>query len=359
MLLFSLNKDSLKEICRQFEIKGYSKFGRDELIIFVMDSLSEEEKRAVIIEKEPEIIADGINTAINKIHNEEREAITNIKVINPKKHEVEFEFKGFNWKTTSFIAITPENIKNPERDCDCRIGTNMGFCNHFWIGFIFSLQQGYFKLSDWKLTSLPEDFEKRVKGIKVLPKADGEYRLIDEGSEDAILDEYINERVQIHEAELTKFEEKEQEWQGNFTTYFLNTLKDVYISPLEKKDDIRNLDELLVRISDNAHDKFNLKEGQLISCRGTVNLDSVQKIKMLKRVTSIKVLQKRSMKDKLKGKVKKPEIQEKQWEIPSSSDPSKIYQVKLNSDNTWTCTCPHYTFRKSECRHIKECKKNV
>ena len=324
-----------------------------------MDSLSEEEKKELLIEKEPEIIAESIKTAFNKIHNEERETITNIKVINPKRHEVELAFKGFNWETTSYIAITPENIKNPERDCDCRIGANMGFCNHFWIGFIFSLKQGYFKLSDWTLTYLPEDFENIVKSIKVLPKEEGEFRLIDEGSEDAILDEYVNERVLIHEAELTKFEEKEQEWQGNITTYYLNTLKDVYISPFEKKDDIRNLDELLVRISDNACHKLNLKEGQLISCRGTVNLDSVQKIKMLKRVSSIKILQKRSMKDKLKGKVKKSDIQEKEWEIVSSSDPNKVYQVKLNSDNTWTCTCPHYTFRKSECRHIKECKKKV
>ena len=359
MLLFSFNMDELKQICRQFGIKGFSKFKRDELITFILDSLSEEEKKELLIEKEPEIIAESINTAFNKIHNEERETITNIKVINPKKHEVELAFKGFNWETASYIAINPENIDNPERDCDCRIGANMGFCNHFWIGFIFSLKQGYFKLSDWTLTHLPEDFEKRVKNLKVLSKQDGEYRLIDEGSEDAILDEYIGERVLIHEAELTKFEEKEQEWQGNFTTYYLNTLKDVYLSPFEKKDDIRNIDELLIRISDNAYNKLNLKEGQLISCRGTVNLDSVQKIKMLKRVSSIKILQKRSMKDKLKEKLTKPSIQEKQWEIASSSDPSKIYQVKLNSDNTWTCTCPHYTFRKTECRHINECKKKV
>ena len=235
----------------------------------------------------------------------------------------------------------------------------MGFCNHFWVGFIFSFQQGYFKLSDWTLTSLPEDFEKRVKNIKAVSKDDSEYRLIDEGSEDAILDEYINERVFIHEAELSKFEEKEQEWQGHTSTYFLNTLKDVFISPLEKMDDIRELNELLIRISDNAYEKFKLKQGQLISCRGTVNLDSVQKIKMLKRVSSIKILPKRRIKDKLKGKVKISDIQEKQWEIPSSSDPSKIYQVNLNSNNSWTCTCPHFTFRKTECRHIKECKKKV
>ncbi|MHA1498564.1 MAG: leucine-rich repeat domain-containing protein [Promethearchaeota archaeon] len=237
-LLFSLNMDALKLLCKQFSIKGYSKYKRDDLINFIMDSLADEEKREIIIKKEPEIIADGINIALRKIRNDEVEKIASIKVTNAEKHEVELNFRGFNWETTSYIKITSENINDPERDCDCRIGSNMGFCNHFWVGFIFSLKQGYFDLSDWTLTPLPEDFEKRVNNIKNLEK-----------------------------------------WIA---------------------------------------------------------------------------------KEKLDHQTKKLDTKEKnQWIITSSSDPNKTYQVNLNSDNSWSCTCPHFKFRKTECRHIKECKKKV
>lgn len=51
--------------------------------------------------------------------------------------------------------------------------------------------------------------------------------------------------------------------------------------------------------------------------------------------------------------------QGKQWEIPSSSDLDKIYLVKYNEGGFWTCTCPQFTFRKTECKHIKECKKKL
>ncbi|MFX1273561.1 MAG: SWIM zinc finger family protein [Promethearchaeota archaeon] len=46
----------------------------------------------------------------------------------------------------------------------------------------------------------------------------------------------------------------------------------------------------------------------------------------------------------------------REWEIESSKDPNKKYTVKLNENGTWSCTCPNYTFRKTECRHIKLCK---
>jgi hypothetical protein len=46
----------------------------------------------------------------------------------------------------------------------------------------------------------------------------------------------------------------------------------------------------------------------------------------------------------------------KQWEIPSSSDKSKIYTVTQKADGSFTCTCPQFVFRKTVCKHISECK---
>ena len=153
-LLQYLNVDDLKQICRDFDIKGFSKFKKSELIDFILDSLAEEEFEELLKQKEIEIVSAGIDLAIKKINGEDRESVSEIKIINPENHEIELKFKGWNWETESFLSITHKNIKNPERDCDCRIGANMGFCSHFWIGFIYSLKQKWFKLEDWNLTAL-------------------------------------------------------------------------------------------------------------------------------------------------------------------------------------------------------------
>jgi len=213
-LLQSLNADSLKQICRDFGIKGFSKFNKSDLINFILDSLAEEELKDLLEQKEGDIIPNEINTAIKKINGEDRESITDIKVVNDKNHEIELSFKGFNWKSSSYLSITLKNIQDPERDCDCRVGSNMGLCNHFWVGFIYSLKKNYFKLSDWKLTILPKDFEKNVENIVI---KDG--KLINEGAASSLLARH--KRITIYDAEITDIEEKEDDFQGNITTYYL------------------------------------------------------------------------------------------------------------------------------------------
>ncbi len=210
-LLQSLNLDELKQTCRDFGIKGYSKFKKSEMIDFILDSFAEEELKDFLDQKEEDIISSEIDLAIKKINGEDRESITNINVINDKNHEIELQFKGFNWKSESYLSITPKNSKDPERDCDCRVGSNMGFCSHFWIGFIYSLKKNYFKLSDWKTTALPKDFEKKVKGIVI---KDG--NLINEGAPSSLLARH--KRITVYKAEITAIEEKEDDFQGRITT---------------------------------------------------------------------------------------------------------------------------------------------
>ena len=285
-LLQSLNANDLKQTCRDFGIKGFSKFKKSELIDFVLDSLAEEELKDFLKQKEGDIISNEINIAMKKINGEDRESITDIKVINEKNHEIELQFKGFNWKSSSYLSITPNNINDPERDCDCRVGSNMGLCNHFWVGFIYSLKKNYFKLSDWKLTTLPKDFEKNVENIVI---KDG--NLINEGAPSSLLARH--KRITIYEAEITDIEEKEDDFQGNITTYYLITLKDIEFGPqLKKKSDYRkegieNLDELKIRVSEKLYSSDTFKLGDKIICNGGVNKDRFLGM-MLKRVTGLK-----------------------------------------------------------------------
>ena len=285
-LFQSLNIDGLKSICKDFGIRGYSKFKKSELVDFVLDSLAEEELKDLLEQKELGIISSEIKTAIKKIDGEDRESITSIKVVNEKDHEIELKFEGFNWDSSSYLSITSKNIHDPERDCDCRVGSNMGFCNHFWVGFIYSLKKNYFKLSNWKLTPLPKNFGKRVEKIVL---KDG--RLINEGAVRILLAKH--KRITVYEAEIAEIEEKEDDFQGNVTLYCLITLKDVEFGPQLKKksdyrkEDIENIEELIIRVSVKLYSSDKFKIGDKITCNGGVNKDRMLGF-MLKRVTGLK-----------------------------------------------------------------------
>jgi hypothetical protein len=40
------------------------------------------------------------------------------------------------------------------------------------------------------------------------------------------------------------------------------------------------------------------------------------------------------------------------WEVPSQTRPDTVYTVMVDDDGVWSCTCPHYTYRRLVCKHI-------
>ncbi|MCJ7650601.1 MAG: Rho termination factor N-terminal domain-containing protein [Candidatus Lokiarchaeota archaeon] len=296
-IIQSYNIEKLKNICKEFGIKGYSKFKKKELIDYLLDSLSEEEISSFIKEKELDIISDGIQSAIGKIKGTDRESIKNIKIVNPNNHEVEFVFKGMNWETKSFLSITTDNMGNPERDCDCRIGAEMGFCGHFWVGFIFSLKQDYFKLSDWNLTGLPDNFDKIIKNIKIsAPDSNTPIKLIDESSDGSTFLNLEGKSITIYEGEIDKIEQKEQVFQENITIYYLISLTSVKIGPrLQKKSDYKEgdiieADELAIRISKKLREENDLKIGDKLTVNGIFTRDNFLRLNIVKNIRKIVVI---------------------------------------------------------------------
>lgn len=287
-LLQYLGIDDLKQICREFEIKGFSKLKKSEIIDSILDSLAEEEYKVLLQQKENEIISAGINLAIKKINGEDRENIAEIKIVNPSKHEIELKFTGWNWETQSYLSINPQNIANPERDCDCRIGANMGFCSHFWIGFIYSLKQDWFKLDDWTLTVLPDDFEKKIKTIKLaetkvdenLDEKQKKTVLVDESSSDAKLMKYLDSSITVYEADIAEIVEKESEFQGNITIFYMVSLENLKLGlKLKKASDYREEDteiveKLKVRISQKLQNENRFIKGDKISFSGKLVKDN-------------------------------------------------------------------------------------
>ena len=165
-LLQSLNVKNLKELCKEYEIRGYSQKKKQEVIQYLCDNLSEEEIFTFLREREFGLISLESARALQIINKKSIEKITNIRIINLEKHEIEVHFEGPKWAGDSSLTINKFNIDDPERDCQCISGSEEGFCQHFWIGFIYSLKKGFLNLSDWKLTTLPTDFKKTIKDIK-------------------------------------------------------------------------------------------------------------------------------------------------------------------------------------------------
>jgi superfamily II DNA or RNA helicase len=40
------------------------------------------------------------------------------------------------------------------------------------------------------------------------------------------------------------------------------------------------------------------------------------------------------------------------WRVPSQSRPGVEYTVSVDDGGVWSCTCPHYTYRHTICKHI-------
>ncbi|MHA1803184.1 MAG: Rho termination factor N-terminal domain-containing protein [Promethearchaeota archaeon] len=298
-LLQSLNVKELKEICKSVNLKGYSRLKKNELIDFITNSLDENEISTLIQEQEKDIISNEIEVALKKIKGIERENLSYIKILNEKNHEIELVFKGFNWKTVSYLSITDSNIDDPERDCDCRIGGNLGFCNHFWAGFLFSAKNGFFKLKNWTLTSLPEDIDDIINNIEIKTKTIEEngkeitvytIRLI---KIDDPLASLNGQSVTVYESEITKIQQREYEFEGNIVSYYLLSLKNVKIGPkIARKSEFREenvikVNELKVRLSEKLYHKNMPQKGDKISFSGQLNIDAFLKAYLIKNVRKI------------------------------------------------------------------------
>ena len=297
-LLQAMTVKELKQICRNFHLRGYSKYTKVDLIEFILDSLAEEEYKRLLYEKEMDIISEQIELAINKIQGKDREEVQEIRIANPDLNEIELTFKGWNWEVTSFLSITEKNIEDPLRDCDCRVGANMGFCSHFWVGFIFSLKEGFFDLDDWHLTRLPENFEDMIESIEISEKGGGkkakgtpkEFKLIDTETDAAMLMGLVDTRVTVYKGEITEIEKRVSEYEGHETTYYLVDLKNVEFGPqIKRKSDfdeskLQEAETLKLRLSENKYDKVDIKVGDNFGCNGTVDNDNFFGL-ILKRFT--------------------------------------------------------------------------
>jgi len=87
--------DDLKQICRDHNIKGFSTKRKSGLVKLVLTSLSEEELKEVVNEKEEKWISKGIDCAFNIINSPMANRFKTFRIVN--------EMQLLIWTTIFFI----------------------------------------------------------------------------------------------------------------------------------------------------------------------------------------------------------------------------------------------------------------
>ncbi len=90
----------------------------------------------------------------------------------------------------------------------------------------------------------------------------------------SFLEKHINLEMKIHEGKLSNLDRKEYLWQEKPVVYYLCKLEKVKLSELNQGiESSKELDSMLIRISEKAYEYKNPKVGEIISCKGILRND--------------------------------------------------------------------------------------
>ena len=94
-LFQTANADDLKQICRDHKIKGFSTKKKSGLVELVLSSLSEEELKDVVSEKEEKWISKGIESAFTMINSPMANMFKTFRIVNETAGEIEMDFEWY------------------------------------------------------------------------------------------------------------------------------------------------------------------------------------------------------------------------------------------------------------------------
>ena len=118
---------------------------------------------------------------------------------------------------------------------------------------------------------------------------------MDESSDSAVLMKFLNNSITIYESEILDIVERQSDFQGNITIYYHITLKDVRLGPrVNRKSDFReedivNVENLKIRISEKLQNDNKLKVNDKLSINGKLDKDNFWGI-MVKNIRKVQKL---------------------------------------------------------------------
>ena len=170
--LLAFTNQSLKDICKIYKIKGFSKLNKEEIIDLILKSIPkttfdsflndiEEKSLIMTISLVPKYFTKENPTKLEVIHFDDKDNILNLK------------FKGFRWEIDTNLQFLNLNKRNEpltlKFNCTCEYAKDEGFCSHFWLGLMWAFQKFSIENSRWNKTKLPAIFNELKNKLNFKP----------------------------------------------------------------------------------------------------------------------------------------------------------------------------------------------
>jgi len=301
ILLSSATKDRIKmfiknynEYCeknnlKEYKLRGYSKFNKSDLIDFILNSLPDEEKIRILPEIEEETINNLYNDAFDILLNKNpREKLKDIEYFENFDRGYKIKFKGWNWETETEIILTDEDSIDDFR-CTCRISQDGGLCVHFFAGLISLINQNKINPDNlglfFKFT--PEQIQE-IKKFKI--EKEPEPRKIEDEILLGILGDYEKLKVRVLEGKISFIDKYSSKFQDHETIYYIIGVENGIIEAEIDEELIQEKFNIVsVRCSENAMNKYNLKIGDIITFKGSLENDRKHGL-LIKNVRKFEIL---------------------------------------------------------------------
>nr|MDO8110054.1 hypothetical protein [Candidatus Sigynarchaeota archaeon] len=137
--------DELKALCKQWGLKGFSKYNKADLVNFISVQTSEETIPAFLDGEGKKKVQEIVKNAYALLDNisVSREKLGTIDVEGDK---IVVTFDGLQWKTEFSASIPKIGEPGFEFACDCKAADSGALCIHFWTAIVHLLAQGTIKM---------------------------------------------------------------------------------------------------------------------------------------------------------------------------------------------------------------------
>ncbi|MFX0021805.1 MAG: hypothetical protein ACFE9S_05730 [Candidatus Hermodarchaeota archaeon] len=159
--LLAFSNQYLKDFCKTYKIKGFSKLNKEEIIDLILNSISKTDFDSFLQDIEEKSLISIISLVPKYFLKENPTKLDNLS-FDKKNNLLRLNFKGFRWEIATQIHF--HNLianKEPLKfnyKCDCEYAKDGGFCSHFWVGLLWVFQKFSLQNSRWNKTKLPEIF---------------------------------------------------------------------------------------------------------------------------------------------------------------------------------------------------------
>jgi len=166
--LLAFTIQDLKDICKQYRIKGFSNLNKEDIINLILKSIPNNIFHSFLKDIEQKSL-NSIISLVPKYFKKENPTKLESLQFDDKNNIIMLNFKGFKWEIyTNIQFLNLEKNVEPLKfkfNCTCEYAKEGGFCSHFWLGMIWGFRKFSINTSRWGKSNLPEIFNELVNKL--------------------------------------------------------------------------------------------------------------------------------------------------------------------------------------------------